>query len=330
VQLCGDGRGKSPARILLSPASRHDPDRDHLPPFRRLAVFREDPPRVRLQAARLAIRARVADHAAARSDASYRRLPADADDADGADIFCDTRIILREIEARYPAPTLLPRGAAGMVLALGMWTDRAFFQNTVNLVFGTLADQVPRDFIEDRERLRGGKFDIAAMKAALPQMRDQFRAHVDWIETQLAAGGDWLLGDFSLADVHAYMNVWYATTRLPNGEALLRDFPLARAWAARARDIGHGAREEIGSAEALEIAARAHPTTPIAADPGDPNSRAPGDRVTVTPDDYGRIAVSGEIVSLSPQRIAIRRRDERAGEIVVHFPRAGFSIAPEG
>jgi hypothetical protein len=34
----------------------------------------------------------------------------------------------------------------------------------------------------------------------------------------------------------------------------------------------------------------------------------------------------GEIVSLSAQHIAIRRLDERIGEIVVHFPRAGFLI----
>jgi hypothetical protein len=40
-----------------------------------------------------------------------------------------------------------------------MGSDRAFFQSTVNLVFGTLGDKVPRDFIEDRERLRGAKFD---------------------------------------------------------------------------------------------------------------------------------------------------------------------------
>jgi glutathione S-transferase len=257
----------------------------------------------------------------------YRRTPTMQI---GADIFCDTRVILREIEARYPEPTLLPRGVAGMVTALGMWTDRAFFQNTVNLVFGTLGDQVPQEFIEDRERLRGGKFDISAMKAALPQMRDQFRAHIDWIETQLATGGDWLFGDFSLADVHAYMNVWYVGTRLPGGEALLREFPRVDAWAARAREFGHGAREEIASAEALEIAARSAPASPVVADPGDPNGRAPGDRVTVTPDDYGRIPVSGEIVSLSAQHIAIRRHDERAGEVVVHFPRAGFLIAREG
>jgi hypothetical protein len=49
--------------------------------------------------------------------------------------------------------------------------------------------------------------------------------------------------------------------------------------------------------------------------------------VSVTPDDYGKVAVVGEIVSLSAQHIAIRRRDDRAGDIVVHFPRAGFLVA---
>ncbi len=46
------------------------------------------------------------------------------------------------------------------------------------------------------------------------------------------------------------------------------------------------------------------------------------------PDDYGKIRVAGEIVALSPQHIAIRRHDPRAGEIVVHFPRAGFMVFP--
>ena len=71
-----------------------------------------------------------------------------------------------------------------------MWTDRSFFQNTVNLVFGSLADKVPQDFIADREKLRGAKFDVAAMTAAIPQMRDQFRAHLQWIETAACATAD--------------------------------------------------------------------------------------------------------------------------------------------
>ncbi|HXF18147.1 MAG TPA: glutathione S-transferase family protein [Burkholderiales bacterium] len=259
----------------------------------------------------------------------YRRTPTMQI---GADIFCDTQIILRELERRFPVPTLLPGSNAGLGWMLGMWSDRSFFQNTVNLVFGTLADQVPKEFREDREQLRGQQFDVQAMKAAIPQMRDQLRAHVDWIEAQLNDGRTWLLGNApSLADVDAYMNVWYVRGNLPDAVRLFEAFPNMLAWEQRVKNIGHGLRgPELTSAEALQIARDASPQTASAPDLGDLNGRKPGDRVQVTPDDYGKIPVEGTIVSLSAQHIAIRRNDELAGEVVVHFPRAGFLVTPLG
>ena len=114
----------------------------------------------------------------------YRRTPVMQI---GADIYCDSQCILPELERRFPEPGLPPDGDAGLASASAMWTDRSFFQNTAaNLVFGTFADKVPQDFIADREKLRGAKFDVAAMTAAIPQMRDQLRTHLQWIELQLA------------------------------------------------------------------------------------------------------------------------------------------------
>ena len=257
---------------------------------------------------------------------SYRRTPVMQI---GADIYCDTQIIIRELERRFPEPTLFPDGSEGIGWATAMWTDRSFFQNTVNLVFGMLADKVPPDFIADREKLRGAKFDVAGMTSAIPQMRDQFRAHLQWIEAQLADGRNWLCGDKAgLCDVNAYMNIWYVRSNLPDTEAMFAQFDHTRAWEARLRGVGHGRRSEISTAAALDIAASASPRTAVLADPGDPNGRRPGDRVDVAPDDYGKIKVSGEIVALSAQHIAIRRHDPRAGEVVVHFPRAGFLVLP--
>jgi glutathione S-transferase len=83
----------------------------------------------------------------------YRRTPVMQI---GADVFCDTQIIIREIERRFPAPTLFPSSAAGVPWALGLWTDRTFFQNTVNLVFGTLGPKVPQAFVEDRSQALDG------------------------------------------------------------------------------------------------------------------------------------------------------------------------------
>src|SRR5229473_1878849 len=186
----------------------------------------------------------------------YRRTPVMQI---GADIYCDTQCIIRELERRFPEPTLFPNGYQGISWGTAMWTDRSFFQNTVNLVFGSLADQVPQDFIADREKLRSAKFDVPAMTAAIPQMRDHVRAH------------------------------------LPNADEMLVEFGNTRAWEKRMRSVGHGRFREISTSAALDIAASATPQTAILADPDDPNGRKPGDRVEVMPDDYGKIKVSGEI-----------------------------------
>jgi glutathione S-transferase len=263
----------------------------------------------------------------------YRRTPVMQI---GADVYCDTQIIIREIERRFPSPTLFPSGAAGVAWALGSWTDRAFFQAAVNLVFGTLGPKVPQAFVEDRSQLRGAKFDLDKMRAAIPQMRDQLRAHLGWIEAQLRDGRTWSLGDFSLADVSAYMNVWYLRSNLPAEEdqaiagleSIFAGLKQLAAWESRMRAVGHGTREELTADEALAIAAKAKPETVAENDPNDPNGRKVGDKVRVAPDDYGRVEVAGEIVSLSAQHIAIRRVDERIGEIVIHFPRAGFLVLP--
>jgi glutathione S-transferase len=254
----------------------------------------------------------------------YRRTPVVQI---GADIYCDTQCIMRELERRFPQPSLLPCGYDGLVWGSAMWTDRMFFQSTVNLVFGSLADKVPAEFIADREKLRGGKFDVAGMTAALPQMRDQFRAHLQWIDAQLCDERTWLAGDTpSLLDINAYMNVWYARGNMPSADELFAEFDHARAWAGRVRAIGHGTRTEMTTADALAIAAKTVPETDELSDPNDPNGRKPGDRVEVVPDDYGKIRVAGEIVALSPQHIAIRRHDPKVGDVIVHFPRAGFLV----
>lgn len=246
----------------------------------------------------------------------------------GADIFCDTQVIVRELEARFPEPSLCPAGHAGMPWMVGMWTDRAFFNSTIPLVFGSLGDKVPQSFIDDRTKLRGAPFDVAAMAAALPHHRAQFRSNIDLLEAELSVR-PWLLGDeVSLADVNAYMNLWYVRTNLPDSDALFAEFSRVRDWESRLKAAGHGARTDISGAGAIAIAHAAKPTTQVTPDPRDPSGHKPGNRVAVVADEPVRTAVEGEIVALSAQHIAIRRNDARAGEVVVHFPRGGYVVEP--
>jgi glutathione S-transferase len=134
----------------------------------------------------------------------YRRNPAMQI---GADIYCDSQLIVRELERRYPEPTLFPDGDVGMAQATALWTDRAFFQAAVAVIFGGLGDKVPPAFIKDREALSGRPFDPAAMRSAIPHMTQQLRAHAALICEQLSDKRPFLCGDWpGLKDANAYYN----------------------------------------------------------------------------------------------------------------------------
>ena len=60
----------------------------------------------------------------------------------------------------------------------------------------------------------------------------------------------------------------------------------------------------------------------------DPSGLQAGQKICVTPDDAGKVPVTGVLVGLTADRISIRRSDERVGDVVVHFPRAGFVVTP--
>jgi glutathione S-transferase len=252
----------------------------------------------------------------------YRRIPVMQI---GADVYCDTQVILAEIEARHPEPRVVHGGE----WAANLWADRLWFQASVAVVFGEIGDNVPAAFIEDREKLSGRNFDIEAMKAAAVPMRSQWRAHAGQVERGLA-GGDFLGGaTASLADVAAYMNVWWLSrAAAPVAEALLSGLPRTLAWRDRMRAIGHGQRSEMPPAEALAIARKAEPGPVPEHDGDDPSGFAPGEEVAVSADDYGRDPVKGMLVSASPERIVIQRESGELGWVNIHFPRLGYLLSP--
>jgi glutathione S-transferase len=255
----------------------------------------------------------------------YRKIPVMQI---GADIFCDTQIILRELERRYPTPSLSPQNK-GAPYAIGFWADRQVFQAAVAIIFGEIGDMVPEDFKKDRAAMSGGSFSSDALKRAVPFMRDQYRAHLAFLSDQLADGRPFWGGtQAGLADIHAFMNPWFVANALPHkAKETTAEFPIVEAWYERMKAIGHGTPKDMSPAEALAVAKAATPTAKDAADPNDPNGRKPGDKVVVAADDYGRDPISGTLVFANAREIAIRREHPAVGEVVVHFPRAGFTVA---
>jgi glutathione S-transferase len=248
----------------------------------------------------------------------------------GADIYCDTQLIMLELEKRAPRPPLLPADKAGEARALAMWIDRNIFWSAVGVVMGAIGDKLPEAFHKDRSEFSGRPFDVARLKAAAPFALDQTYAQLTLAEAMLADGRPYLLGSApTLADCALYNPVWFLKERLGSGKAVppLDRLPRIVAWSERMKVFGSGNPADMTPTEALDVARAATPAA-TQVDGSDPSGLEAGQKVTVTPDDTGKVPVTGVLVGLASDRISIRRSDPRVGDVVVHFPRAGFVIVP--
>src|SRR6266545_224672 len=68
----------------------------------------------------------------------------------GADVYCDTQLILREIDRRHPQPPLNPHPGLGDALA--WWAEKALFTPSVIAAFAVIGDQLPESFKQDRAK----------------------------------------------------------------------------------------------------------------------------------------------------------------------------------
>jgi glutathione S-transferase len=242
----------------------------------------------------------------------------------GADIYCDSSLIALELERRSPHPTLFPDGAQGLTLALSAWAGR-FFDAGAGLSMG-LNDELPADLVQDRREFFT-HMDFARFRECAPHLFGQVRAHASLVDSQLADGRDFLLGSRpGLADATAYYVLWMARGFVAAMGDVLQPFERMARWEARVRAIGHGVRTEMTADAALELARQSRPSPARGVDAADPLGLAAGVTVDVTPDDYGKTPVQGVLVTLQSDEIAVRRTDERAGEVIVHFPRVGYCV----
>jgi glutathione S-transferase len=252
----------------------------------------------------------------------YRRIPVLHI---GADIYCDTRLILVELERRFPERSLYPPGARGRADMIAGWADHDLFATSLGLVFGLNGDRFPPELHADRATFTAGKFDgwdSAKMRPRVPSLRDQFRQHLAWIDQCLADDGPFLLGkEPSLADVAVYHPLWYARGNLGE-DAGLSGHPRVLAWMERMVAFGHGSSQTMTPDEALAVASAAEPD--IVSDTG--SEWSIGTPLAVTPTDWGFDTVTGACLAANRERVVIQRVDPEVGAVAVHFPRIGFAV----
>ena len=245
----------------------------------------------------------------------------------GADVYCDTALAARVLEARQPAPTLYP-ASAPLAPVLAQWADSTLFWTVIPYtmqpaglaaIFAGVPPEVLKAFAADR-----AAFTAGMKRLTVPDATVQLAAHLAVLEAQLAHGRPWLFGDeASIADFSVAHCLWYVR-RAPPVAGILAPHARLGAWLDRVLALGHGRYQKLGSAEALAIAktAPAHAATQVAPGLG----FDAGEALTVAATDYGSDAVAGTLVGLSTDEVVLRRHDERAGTVHVHFPRFGFQL----
>ena len=258
----------------------------------------------------------------------YRRTPVMQI---GADIFCDSQCILRELERRCPSPSFMPTSEAGLMWALSRWTDGALFDLAVKIVLGSAGDSLPKDFAQDRGRLYLGENWAQGLKTAnaqLPHLVAQLRAPLSWLDAMLRDGRAFLLGDAPGAtDAQIYHVVWFVRGRWDGGPTMLSEFPDLVRWESNVQRIGHGTSRSMTPEEAIQRAASLTPKAANTVAPHDPQGLEPGMAVTVRPDvNGGEQPVDGKIVFADANTVTVERQSEETGTLHVHFPRTGYQI----
>jgi len=250
----------------------------------------------------------------------YRRIPALQI---GADVWCDTGIIIRKIDELKPEPTLYPGGLTAAADTMNQWADRRLFWSTTPVIFEKLV--MPREFIEDRSKMMPGA-NVADIARSAPDSRNQLRAFLEILDRQLTISS-FLLGEsFSLADAACFQPVWFLRIE-PTSFGLAQKFTHLMRWFERVDAMGYGDVRPMDPDEALKAAKDSTPATAENVDASDPNGLKAGTRVSVTPDDYAFDPVTGRVVVSTIHEIAIERDVPELGRIVNHFPKIGFRIA---
>lgn len=252
----------------------------------------------------------------------------------GADVYCDTALIARVLEALAPAPSFFPQGDTYAVQAAAQFADSTLFLNTVPVAFQPgmgmmkifFKDAAPEYLVafgKDRSAYRG-----ATRRGPAHECKANLADLLRKIEAQLAApflfGADPCYADFSL--YHALWPLWLPEDLRP----MLAPYPRTLAYMERMTAIGHGKSSEISSGDAIQLARSSTPgpvKNPVALET---NGIGLGAQAAVMPVDTGLDPVTGELVTASADRIVIRRTDPRAGTVHVHFPRFGYQLNKPG
>lgn len=246
----------------------------------------------------------------------------------GADIYCDTNVILPALDRLFPAKSLYPTDSEGVARGLGFAWERQMWIPTIGVLVHYIGEHIPPEFLKDRKE---GYLMVDISKEAMaPQFEQhaQFvRAQVGWLKEALGAR-PFLFGDApSAADLACWQTLFLLRKNCPPEVDTLLGLQGLVPWFDRIAAYGHGTPTTMTAEQAFDAArnAKPAPVTHLRPD-GDPGGLKAGCPVVVTPDDNARVPVKGTLVAAGEAEIVIHRKDAQTGDLHIHFPRLGFDV----
>jgi glutathione S-transferase len=248
----------------------------------------------------------------------------------GADLYCDTRLICRLLDAIQPEPPLYPEALAGTAEVLAQWADATLFWTAIPYTTrqGAGATALLQGSPETLKAFAADRMSFAPNMPRLPVADGAVALHhyLGWLESHLR-DGRWLVRDtLSIADFAVAHCLWFLRLA-PQAATILDGHPKLVAWLERVLAFGHGTATPMTSGEAVTLAAASTTHAPTAVEPG--LGFEPGEAVIVAATDYGVDPVAGRLVGLTLESVTVERVDPRTGTVHVHFPRIGFAIRKE-
>lgn len=249
----------------------------------------------------------------------------------GADIYCDTALIGDVLEQRQPEPALYPDALKGAARIVAQWADSTLFNTSMACNFsakGAASFFQAQGMGPDDAKAFGA--DRGAMRGGAPRMYpgDATAAYKSYLRRIAHMLGEqaYLFGAAPcLADLSVYHPLWF-TRAIPAVAPMLDATPNVLAWMDRIAAIGHGTATPLSSADAIAVAAANEPL-PVSTEVfQDEHGIALGSAVTVTAESFGLEPTPGELVAATRTHYTLRRTDDRAGTVHVHFPRVGFVL----
>lgn len=255
----------------------------------------------------------------------YNRIPIAQS---GADIFCDSNLISREIARISGKPELSPEDLSEKDLQRQAFFEAKLFFACVNRGFSLgLLGQIAKErgvfnmlgLVKDRVGMKKtATISMGSPKSAPFIIQNAIDELSPELSDKPYLGGD----SPSFMDFALYHDLWFV--KVVGKKELGKNAEIMDAWFDRMTAFSSSPAKHIDVQDALLIAQDAEPRViPEGMTQGD----WIGKQVEIVADDYRRIPISGVLVGADDYSWIIKREPQEGNTLHVHFPKRGYDLS---